>query len=286
MLPFLLTNHNVLIQFNINLELEIVVLTMDDNTVDLEVDTQSSREAHRCSHCGNSFAFKNSLKVHTEKRRCLKESKIKQGGKYCSAVKCNNSANRDGPRGIKFYRFPNDTIRRKRWTTLVNRTQPNGSPWYPGPDSRLCSEHFVSSKKSDNPDDPDYEPSVFVTNRVKPNMPSESDLACKLQNSKIVLPEMDLKEIDPPSVCQVMLDSTTENLEEKLKVLRNLKKGKELPCPHGCTDKMFKSQAYLRYHLKSYHSGVPKVRHPFSKACLHHSQTVIQPCMWFMDEPS
>ena len=71
---------------------------MDGNTVvnpvDLEVDTQSSREAHHCSHCGNSFAFKNSLMRHTEKRRCLKESKIKQGGKYCSAVKCSNSAYR------------------------------------------------------------------------------------------------------------------------------------------------------------------------------------------------
>ena len=27
-------------------------------------------------------------------------------------------------------------------------------------------------------------------------------------------------------------------------------------------------------------------RHPFSKACLQHSLTVIQPCMWFMEEPS
>ena len=27
-------------------------------------------------------------------------------------------------------------------------------------------------------------------------------------------------------------------------------------------------------------------RHPFSKAHLQHSQTVIQPCMWFMEEPS
>ena len=27
------------------------------------------------------------------------------------------------------------------------------------------------------------------------------------------------------------------------------------------------------------------VRHPFSKACLQHYQTVIQPCMWFMEEP-
>ena len=27
-------------------------------------------------------------------------------------------------------------------------------------------------------------------------------------------------------------------------------------------------------------------RHPFSKACLQHSQTVIKPCMWFMEEES
>ena len=27
-------------------------------------------------------------------------------------------------------------------------------------------------------------------------------------------------------------------------------------------------------------------RHSFSKACWQHSQTVIQPCMWFMEEPS
>ena len=29
-----------------------------------------------------------------------------------------------------------------------------------------------------------------------------------------------------------------------------------------------------------------KERHPFSKACLQHSQTVIQPCIWFMEEES
>ena len=27
-------------------------------------------------------------------------------------------------------------------------------------------------------------------------------------------------------------------------------------------------------------------RHPFSKTCLQHSQTVIQPCLWFKEEPS
>ena len=32
-------------------------------------------------------------------------------------------------------------------------------------------------------------------------------------------------------------------------------------------------------------SYIDEVRHPSSKACLHHSQMVIQPCMWFMEEP-
>ena len=27
-------------------------------------------------------------------------------------------------------------------------------------------------------------------------------------------------------------------------------------------------------------------KHHFSKACLQHSQTVIQPCMWFMEDSS
>ena len=32
-------------------------------------------------------------------------------------------------------------------------------------------------------------------------------------------------------------------------------------------------------------SYIDEVRQPSSKACLHHSQMVIQPCMWFMEEP-
>ena len=30
----------------------------------------------------------------------------------------------------------------------------------------------------------------------------------------------------------------------------------------------------------------PAARHPFFKACQKNSQTVIQLCMWFMEEPS
>ena len=162
--------------------------------------TQSARElqVHHCPHCDQTFAFKNSLKKHTEKRRCVvlkvaqltdedndavqitteesttpKRRKVAAGGQYCSAVGCNNSTYRDGPRGIKFYRFPTDTERKKKWISLVNRTEPNGSRWNPGTNSRLCSEHFFSGKKSEEPDNPDYQPSIFPTHHVKPKTPSD-----------------------------------------------------------------------------------------------------------------
>ena len=39
-------------------------------------------------------------------------------------------------------------------------------------------------------------------------------------------------------------------------------------------------------HVVAYGAHRPVVRHPFSEACLQHYQTVIQPCVWFMEEPS
>ena len=35
-------------------------------------------------------------------------------------------------------------------------------------------------------------------------------------------------------------------------------RAKGYPCPHGCPNKTLKTEAYLRYHTKCYHSGVPK----------------------------
>ena len=149
----------------------------EDNSVTSEsgADQPSMGEVHRCPHCGSAFVFKNSLTKHMNKRRCvtLKESKSKAGGDRCSAVECSNSRLRDSSRGIKFYRFPKDTIRRNRWITLVNRKEPSGSLWNPDTYSRLCSEHFLSGKKSEEPDDPDYEPSIFGTRHVKPKKPSD-----------------------------------------------------------------------------------------------------------------
>ena len=69
-----------------------------------------------------------------------------RGGQYCSVVDCHNCTYRDGPRGVKFFRFPTDPTKKERWIKQVNRENPDGSPLLPGANARLCSEHFVSGK--------------------------------------------------------------------------------------------------------------------------------------------
>ena len=60
-----------------------------------------------------------------------------------------------------FYRFPTDPDRRRRWVSFVSRQNPNGTLWQPGEGDRICSEHFISKKKSDMPGNPNYVPSVY-----------------------------------------------------------------------------------------------------------------------------
>ena len=94
----------------------------------------------------------------------LSASRIRKStGTYCSAVDCHNCQSIDGKgRGIKFHRFPADPRRRKLWELRVKRID-----WHPTPASRLCSEHFVSGSKSDDPNDIDYLPSVFKTGKIQ-----------------------------------------------------------------------------------------------------------------------
>ena len=74
--------------------------------------------------------------------------------KSCCAVGCTNRWVRGC--GVSFYRFPADLERRARWVNAVNRKnwQPTGHSW-------LCSCHFISGAKSDDPLSPDSVPSVF-----------------------------------------------------------------------------------------------------------------------------
>ena len=70
------------------------------------------------------------------------------------------------------YRIPKEPERRRRWLAFINRRNEDGKPWIPGNGDRVCSDHFISRKKSDIPTNPGYIPSVPVTEERR------ADLAC------------------------------------------------------------------------------------------------------------
>ena len=75
----------------------------------------------------------------------------------CVVVGCHNRQTKQC--GLSFYRFPKDKDRRRLWVAFVSRRNPDGSPWQPGTGC-MCSEHFISKRKSDLPSSPDFVPSV------------------------------------------------------------------------------------------------------------------------------
>ena len=48
-----------------------------------------------------------------------------------------------------------------QWLKAIGRKNKDGSDWRPSESSRICNLHFATGKPSDNPDDPDFVPSMF-----------------------------------------------------------------------------------------------------------------------------
>ena len=74
-----------------------------------------------------------------------------------------------------FYRIPQDTDRRRKWLAFIGRKNPDGTPWKPGTGDRVCSDHFISGKKSNDPLDPDYAPSKKCDNSDSDDKSDESE---------------------------------------------------------------------------------------------------------------
>ena len=96
------------------------------------------------------------------------------GGHYCCVEGCHSNQYAHGPQGIKFYRIPRasksarEAERRNKWIFNVGRINEDRSPWYPNNNTRICSKHFISGRKNDNPENPDFIPTVDMPGfRVK-----------------------------------------------------------------------------------------------------------------------
>ncbi|XP_037562802.1 uncharacterized protein LOC119442123 [Dermacentor silvarum] len=82
----------------------------------------------------------------------------------CCVAGCTNSYANMASSGetIQFYRFPMRPFyleRRNVWISAVRKTR--GDDWEPKHNSRICSHHFHGNRKSDNPRNLNYNPSIF-----------------------------------------------------------------------------------------------------------------------------
>ncbi|KAH7949936.1 hypothetical protein HPB49_017275 [Dermacentor silvarum] len=78
----------------------------------------------------------------------------------CAAVGCTNSSGR--PPNMRFFRFPAASLqesRRRKWIHAIRRVNPDGSPWEPTANSRLCGTHLRTGAPSRFITHPDYVPS-------------------------------------------------------------------------------------------------------------------------------
>ena len=91
--------------------------------------------------------------------------KKKYKGKRCSAIACKSY---QGDPDIHFFRFPARNLEsRDLWIKALKICHEDGSEWRPSNQAVLCSKHFVLGKPSLSRTDPDYVPSIFLTNHVR-----------------------------------------------------------------------------------------------------------------------
>uniref|UniRef100_A0AAQ4S001 THAP domain-containing protein 1 n=1 Tax=Gasterosteus aculeatus aculeatus TaxID=481459 RepID=A0AAQ4S001_GASAC len=81
----------------------------------------------------------------------------------CCAPGCTKKRGKN--KGTSFYRVPKNAERRAKWISAIKRArskQNKTERWDPpAVGFCLCTDHFISGRKSDNPLSPDFVPSIF-----------------------------------------------------------------------------------------------------------------------------
>ena len=84
-------------------------------------------------------------------------------------------------------RFPKDEERRHKWLVRMNRWDSGRKLWKAGPSARLCSAHFVSGQKSEDPKNVDYVPTLFPTGGLTLRQRSTQMEEVKIDNDHVMV---------------------------------------------------------------------------------------------------
>ncbi|CAL1269444.1 unnamed protein product [Larinioides sclopetarius] len=102
----------------------------------------------------------------------------------CSAYGCDMKGGTNKLSEIKMFTFPRNPFRRRRWELATRRAN-----WKSHSRSRICSKHFITGRPSNDPNHPDYVPSVFVFNKNTQNLKSLSRNAKSKTRRKLLAGE-------------------------------------------------------------------------------------------------
>ena len=124
----------------------------------------------------------------------MSEEKTKLLGKKCCVLGCENTDL--NCKGVHFHLVVRTRSQEQsdEWIRIIKKH--NGESWNPSKHTKICGAHFASGQFNSNPEHPDFLPSIFPGNKVKPA--TESDIA--RYNRRLSRDKNDDSEIivDPP----------------------------------------------------------------------------------------
>ena len=122
--------------------------------------------------------------------------------------------------GLQFYRVPVDPDRRRRWIAAVDR-----KGWEPTEYTWICSEHFITGTKSNNPLAPNYVPLIFkhLASPIKQTMESkEADYQRRQSVKRKRSDEASRQEIAKETREKLKIDAERLKEEEESKRLKEI----------------------------------------------------------------
>ncbi|XP_076071975.1 uncharacterized protein LOC143043658 [Mytilus galloprovincialis] len=137
--------------------------------------------------------------------------------KSCCAYMCHSKANETARNaGISFFRFPKDKRKRSLWTKVINRAD-----WEPNDSVRICSLHFVDGWHSDDPDDINYVPTIFIYKEktLSTKQKARETRTVSRQETKNLLAEEQLQRcIDQTNRDSAILDHSYSTVEPEVEI--------------------------------------------------------------------